>query len=261
MTEFDVVASAFDAHRAQPEGLAVSIRDAVWRVAGVGSGRVLDVGAGTGRVGGAFHAAGDGYVGVDPSRGMLDRFVARADADHGRRPSLIQADGCALPFAAGVFDAVLLVQVLSGLSAWRQVLDEARRVLRPKACLAIGRTILSPDGVDRRMRDQLITILADLDIRAGRPGASAAEAAGWLAPQAHRHTHLTVGEWERTGTPADFLDRHRTGARFAALPKPVQGAALARLEAWTRSTIGALDRSIVEHRKFELDVFTFREAW
>ena len=39
--------------------------------------RLLDLGAGTGRIGWPFVAAGDDYVGVDLSLGMLREFVRR----------------------------------------------------------------------------------------------------------------------------------------------------------------------------------------
>ena len=48
-----------------------------------------------GGIGWPFVAAGDDYVGVDLSLGMLRAFVARCE----RAPRLVQADGHRLPFA------------------------------------------------------------------------------------------------------------------------------------------------------------------
>ena len=107
--------------------------------------RVLDLGAGTGRIGWPFVAAGDDYVGVDLSLGMLRAFVARvrarAAAGAGRRPaaSVRRRD----------VRAVMLIQVFGGLSDWRQFADEARRVLRPDGAVVIGRTA-APRGRRRR---------------------------------------------------------------------------------------------------------------
>jgi ubiquinone/menaquinone biosynthesis C-methylase UbiE len=220
-------------------------------------GLVLEIGAGTGRIGGAFQAAGDAYVGVDLSRGMLDQFVARVEASGGQAVPLALCDGRALPFATGTFEAVLLVHVVSGLRGWRQVLGEAQRVLRPGGGLVLGQTVPPADGVDRRMRDQLTTILSDLGTTAAPAGARVAEAVAWLAPQARRHSHLIAAIWEQGRTPREFLARHPSGARFAALPKEVRAVALARLEAWTSATLGALDASFIERWAFELDVFIF----
>jgi len=258
MVDFDTVAHRFDAHRALPTGVATLVRDAMWQAIGFApGGRVLEIGAGTGRIGHAFQVAGDAYVGVDLSRGMLDQFVARMGARRGQTPRLAQGDGQALPFAADTFDAVLLVQVLSGLRSWRQVLGEAQRVLRPGGGLALGQTVPPAEGVDRRMRDQLTVILADLGTSAAPAGARVAEAVAELAPQARRHAHLIAAAWEQARAPREFLARHPSGARFAALPKDVRAAALARLEAWARATLGDLDMSFIERWAFELNVFMF----
>jgi demethylmenaquinone methyltransferase/2-methoxy-6-polyprenyl-1,4-benzoquinol methylase len=258
MVDFDTVARQFDAYRALPASVAPLVRDALWQaMEAAPGGLVLEIGAGTGRIGRAFQAAGDAYVGVDISRGMLEQFVARSRANGGQAPRLAQGDGRALPFAADTFDAVLLVQVLSGLRGWREVLGEAQRVLRPGGGLALGQTVLPADGVDRRMRDQLTAILADLGTPAGDAGARVAEAVTWLAPQARRHARLIAADWVQARTPREFLARHPSGARFAALPREVRAAALARLEAWTHATLGALDATFVERWAFELDIFMF----
>ncbi len=260
MVDFDAVAPQFDPHRALPAGVASRVRDALWQTAGGTAGRsVLEIGAGTGRIGRAFPAAGDAYVGLDRSWGMLDQFVTQRAL---RRPGalqLVQADGLALPFAAGTFDAVLLVQVLSGLRGWRQVLGEARRVLRPGGRLALGQSVPPADGVDRQMRAHLVTILADLGAEGTPSGARPGAARTWLVPHAHQHTHVIAATWEQARSPGAFLARHATGAHFAALPRPVQDAALARLAAWAHLTFGALDAPFVERWAFELEVFRFDE--
>src|SRR5262249_60034337 len=128
------------------------------------------LGAGTGRVGAAFVAAGDAYAAVDPSAGMLARF-ARNPAIRGNPAALVQADGRALPFPADAFDAVLLVQVLSGLTGWRRLLSEARRVLRAGGGLVLAKATGPPEGLDARMRAQLSLILTERGIDAHPRGA------------------------------------------------------------------------------------------
>lgn len=258
MIDFDAVAPQFDAYRALPSQVAPLVCDALWQAIGFApGGMVLEIGAGTGRIGHAFQAAGDAYVGVDLSRGMLGQFVARLGASGGRAPPLAQGNGQALPFAAGIFDAVLLVQVLGVLPDWRQVLGEAQRVLRPGGGLALGQTVPPANGVDRRMRDRMTDILADLGTPAAPAGARVVDAVAWLAPQARCHVHLIAAAWEQNRTPREFLTRHPSGARFASLPPEVRAVALTRLEAWTRVTLGALDVSFIERWAFELDVFIF----
>jgi ubiquinone/menaquinone biosynthesis C-methylase UbiE len=258
MGDFDAVSLQFDAHRTLPTEVALSVRDALWQALSLSAGGlVLEIGAGTGRIGRAFQAAGDAYVGVDLSREMLNRFVAHVEACGSHAPSLVQGDGRALPFVAGTFDAVLLVQVLSGQRNWRQVLGEAHRVMRPEGGLALGQTVAPAEGVDRRMRIELTAILADLGAVAHPAGARVPEAVAWLAPKACGHTHVAAAEWDQARTPREFLARKPTGARFATLPAGVQANALARLEDWAGATFGGLDVSFSERWEFQLDIFMF----
>jgi ubiquinone/menaquinone biosynthesis C-methylase UbiE len=117
---FDAMARSFDRDRALPNGVAETVRTAIFGVLASGASdgtcprpRVLDLGAGTGRIGWPFVAAGDDYVGVDRSYGMLRVFTGRCD--HRHCAALVNGDGCALPFADAAFDAVLLVQIFGGL--------------------------------------------------------------------------------------------------------------------------------------------------
>src|SRR5688500_8784760 len=82
---YDAIAPRFDRDRALPDGVAEAIRAAVLAAAAVRP-RVLDLGAGTGRIGRPFVAAGDDYVGVDLSLGTLRAFMARCE----RTPRLVQ---------------------------------------------------------------------------------------------------------------------------------------------------------------------------
>src|ERR1700754_696690 len=123
---FDSVAPTFDRHRILPDGAPEAIRAAVLGAVDASPPRLLDLGAGTGRIGIPFITARDDYVGVDLSFGMLSEFKRRAAG--GAR--LVQADGERLPFADASFDAILLIQVFGGMRGWRRLLVEARRVLR-----------------------------------------------------------------------------------------------------------------------------------
>src|SRR5262249_41692495 len=161
----------------------------------------------------AFVAAGDRYIGLDPSARMLAQFARKLVARGTRAVPLVQADGCALPFADASFDAVLVVQVVSGSPGWRAVFAEARRVLRPGGRLALGKTIRPDDGIDARMREQLSVILAQLGIDARRPGAGREDARLWLARAAVRTTEIVAARWEEPRSPREFLERHATGAR------------------------------------------------
>ena len=82
MSTYDVVAPTYDEHRALSDGVVELIRAATLEASGPSPRpRLLDLGAGSGSIGRAFVVAGDDYVGVDLSLGMLRQFLRRTDID------------------------------------------------------------------------------------------------------------------------------------------------------------------------------------
>lgn len=250
---FDVSAPSFELHRSLPAGAPEAIRSAIYTVAGIPPpARVLDIGAGTGRIGRAFVEAGDFYIGVDSSLAMLQEFRSRSP-----RCILLQGDGSRLPFIECSFDIVLLMQVLSGAEDWMGIVKEAKRTLRRGGCVAVGHTVSSESGIDVQFKRKLISILDQLPVASHRPDESRREALGWLKSSAVRHERCVVLSWQVTTSAKKFLDRHRTGSRFAALPSDVQELALGKLRDWAEVTFGTLDASFPEVRSYELGVFEF----
>ena len=89
--------------------------------------RVLDVGAGTGRVAVAFANIGCETVALDPALAMLNECRRKAS----ERVSLVAGEGTRLPFARGCFDGVILARILYLLPDWQVVLRETCDVLKP----------------------------------------------------------------------------------------------------------------------------------
>ncbi|MGZ6907124.1 MAG: class I SAM-dependent methyltransferase [Acidimicrobiia bacterium] len=92
-----------------------------------GRDRVLDVGTGEGQL--ARHLVAYGatrVVGVDPSVAQLATARAR-----GGGPRYARSAAAALPFADGVFDAVLACLVFEHIEAVDEAIAEVARVLRP----------------------------------------------------------------------------------------------------------------------------------
>ena len=258
MSSYDAAAPSFDRHRALPDGVAPAIRAAVFASIGdVRQPRLLDLGAGTGRIGWPFVAAGDDYVGVDLSLGMLRAFVARAECgDLSAR--LAQADGQRLPFSDGTFDAVLLIQVFGGMRRWRPFVSEAQRVLRRTGTLVTGRTVAPADGIDAQMKQHLADLLDTMGVGRNQRNVHD-EVRHWLGTAARRVTSVIAASWNTQRTPNGFLVRHRTGAQFAALPEPVKDEGMRRLELWAAETFGSLDAVFSELHVFELHSFKFAE--
>jgi len=257
---YDALSPSFERHRPLPQEAAEAIRAAILGAAAAAAQRprLLDLGAGTGRIGRPFAAAGDDYVGIDLSFGMLREFKRRCGERRGRTPCLVQSDGQLLPFRDATFDAVILIQVFGGMRGWRHVLAEARRVSRPAGVLITGRTVAPADGIDAVMKQGLAQILDEMNVRRDETNAWN-DAQRWLESTARTCQHEVAAAWPAERTPRSFLERHRTGARFSLLPESVRVEALDRLGSWAAANFGSLDTMFSEQHDFELQVYTFWE--
>jgi SAM-dependent methyltransferase len=88
--------------------------------------RVLDIGAGTGRVAIPLARRGCSVIAAEPAASMLAQLRAKANDTNVRA---VIAEGARLPFPAGYFDAVVIARLLYLTPDWRTILDETRRVL------------------------------------------------------------------------------------------------------------------------------------
>jgi SAM-dependent methyltransferase len=256
---FDRIAPTFDRHRALPAGVAEAVRAAVIEAADAHpASRYLDVGAGSGRFGAAFVAAGDDYVGIDRSAGMLHVFAQRAVQD-ARAPRLVQADGTSLPFRDRTFDIVLLMNVFGGLRDWRELAAEAQRTLRPGGAVVVGRTTAPPDGLDARMKQRAKEILQARGVGDDRVNRRD-EVVAWLNARAALRIDVIAARWTAQRTPRDFIERHRNGARFALLSPALQAQAAAELSAWAAAEFGSLDSAAIEAHALELSVVTLHSG-
>ena len=133
---FEKAADYYDRTRAlAPETMEELIDDLVPELAG----DVLEIGVGTGRFALPLHSAGVSMFGVDLAAPMIARLIENAG---GTAPfPLAIGDATALPFRSGVFDAAVAVHVLHLIPAWRDVLTELIRVIKPG-----GRFLLDPGG-------------------------------------------------------------------------------------------------------------------
>jgi 2-polyprenyl-6-hydroxyphenyl methylase / 3-demethylubiquinone-9 3-methyltransferase len=91
---------------------------------------VLDIGCGGGLLAEEFARLGCAVMGVDPSEESLAAARTHA-ASQGLAIGYQCARGEALPFADESFDIVYCCDVLEHVNAWRQVIAETARVLRP----------------------------------------------------------------------------------------------------------------------------------
>lgn len=248
---FDVTAPSFDQYRALPRGVPEAIRNAVLQNP-VQPLRVLDLGAGTGRIGKAFVDGSNLYVGIDSSFAMLREYLA-----HSPTACLLQSDGARLPFADGAFDVVMLMQVLNGAQDWQNLLLEVRRVLHPHGVVVVGHTVTPASGVDAQLKKRLSEILKEIGVAWHEPQKARRQSLAWLESSAASSNHVRAAFWTVERTPREFFVRHKNGARFAALPAAIQQEALQKLSTWAEATFSALDTAYTEEHSFELEIFEF----
>ena len=133
---FDRAAEYYDRTRGFPQGVERDVAAMMARVGGLTpSSRVLEIGIGTGRIALPLAAHVKAYYGIDLARPMMDKLRAK-QTDEPIYP--IEGDATQLPFASGSLDAVTAVHVFHLIPAWRDVLGEITRVLRPGGVLVHG---------------------------------------------------------------------------------------------------------------------------
>ncbi len=118
---------------------------------------VLDVGCGTGW---AAQAVIDRFrpariTGVDPSRGMLEKFEAKLGAIEGVEVTLVEADVESMPFPAGAFDLVICSMAYHWFPRKWDAAAAMARALKPGGVVAI---LMSGRGGEQAYRDVISNI-------------------------------------------------------------------------------------------------------
>jgi demethylmenaquinone methyltransferase / 2-methoxy-6-polyprenyl-1,4-benzoquinol methylase len=114
--------------------------DRLWRraaaraVAASGDGAVLDLGCGTGKLGGVLARRGQRVTGVDLSYEMLARAAGQA---YGPNLALVQGSAFALPFRDAAFSGAVSGFVLRNLDDLSLAFRELARVLQVDAPVAL----------------------------------------------------------------------------------------------------------------------------
>ena len=122
----------------------------------------------------------------------------------------------------------------------------------------IGRTVAPADGIDAQMKRHLAHLLKAMGVETdGRNVHDDVQLS--LGMAARRVNSMIAASWKTQRTPRGFLVRHRTGARFAALPEPVKDEAMRQLGIWAEETFGSLGTVFSEQHLFELHTFKFAE--
>jgi len=206
--------------------------------------RVLDVGAGTGRVAIAFASIGCKTVALDPAMPMLCELQRKA-LEHQVR--VVVGEGARLPFAKGSFDAVSLARILYLISDWQLVLRETYDVLKPGGCLFHEWGNGQADEAWVQIREKARALFQDAGIDSPfHPGARAEAKVEEYVTQLGfvRSTELPIGPGPAM-TLRDFLGRVASGELSYTwnVPKQVQESCLPQLQKWCEGTFD-LDRPV-----------------
>lgn len=124
------------------------------RTVGEASGRVLEIGAGTGANLAHYGPAVASLTLTDPEQPMLKRLEPRV-RDAAPAATVLRAPAEDLPFDDDSFDTVVSTLVLCGVSDQARSLREVRRVLRPGGKLIFVEHVRSEEPKVARLQDRM----------------------------------------------------------------------------------------------------------
>lgn len=255
---FDHAADTYDATRALPDEVARRLTDALMaELAAAGADRVLEIGAGTGRIARPLAERGVRVIGVDISPRMLARLREQLGPQH-VAPGLTLGDATRLPLASDSFRAVLVVHVLHLVSSWQRALEELQRVLAPGGVFIEATHRYLGESVWQASAEKWEELrrARGFDERQ-RPGRERIH--DFLRGLGGSLRTVTFAEEEERRTPRENLER--IGSRIDSwtwqYPDGLFAECLAELKAWYPSHYNNLDRELTEHLTYELEVWSF----
>ena len=124
------------------------------RLVETASGRVLEIGTGTGANLDHYGPAVESLTLTEPEQPMLRRLEPRV-RERAPHATVLRAPAEDLPFDDGSFDTVVSTLVLCGVSDQPRALRELRRVLRPGGRLIFVEHVRSDDPKLARLQDRM----------------------------------------------------------------------------------------------------------
>jgi ubiquinone/menaquinone biosynthesis C-methylase UbiE len=253
---FHRAAEYYDATRDLPEPLATAGIDAIVRyVRPYPEARVLEVGAGTGRISVPLLQRGTRLYGLDLARPMLQRLRAKT-----LTARVAEANAAQLPFGEGQFDGLLTVHVLHLVGRWREALREFRRVLKPGAAYVNSWHWHPEASIDQALRDYW---RSRVDAHGGnwrRPGIqSREELLEEVRAMGAQAEEVVVTSFQTTLTPLSVVDgiARRVYSDTWEVPDDIFEATIAELRAYAAATYPDLNAPRNEEYRFILDVIRF----
>jgi ubiquinone/menaquinone biosynthesis C-methylase UbiE len=252
---FDRAANIYDQTRRLLEPIAKYGIPTILDLIGPGA-RVLEAGAGTGRMSIPLLEHGVDLIGCDLSSEMLRRFQEKLPSAR-----LVRADASLLPFASAQFDHVMTVHVLHLIPYWRDVLRELRRVLKPGGTyMNVSTWAEAGVSASGKIRDFWRGWMRQNGIDAGHPGVRDQQ----TLLQELRSMGAALTEVEAVRYSDSFLLREeldRFEARVSSetwdLPDEIYNASMKELRAWATAEFGDLDQELENQVRFMIEVARF----
>lgn len=252
---FDRAANFYDQTRQLLEPIANYGIPTLVHAIGAGS-RVLEVGAGTGRISIPLLERGVDWMGCDLSMPMMKRFQEKYAS-----PRIAQADATLLPLPAGHFDVVLTVHVMHLIPAWREALREFRRVLAPGGTYINVSTWASVGAsAGDNIREYWRGWLRQHGVDSENPGARDFKD----VQEELRALGATISEIEAVRFPETYTLRAELD-RFASrnysytwdIPDAIFEESIKELRSWVSAEYGDLDQEMHDEVRFVIHVAKF----
>jgi SAM-dependent methyltransferase len=255
-TPFDGQAPEFDRRVGLPEDDCRAIAAAVLDTAEAHAGdRVVEIGAGTGMIGRWFLDHPVRYVGLDLSRGMLERFRRRPG---GEKAGLVQADASRpWPLPADAAAAIFSSRAIHLLPP-AAVAEEVLRVGAAGGALLLGWVERRPESVKGRLSRRMRQLVRERGFEPRRAGGRELLAA--LRRRGARELpRQAVVRRPARQAPREALAqwRGKLGLGGVVLPPGVQEEVLEELEAWAVRELGDLDAERESEESYVLEGVRF----
>ena len=252
--DYDRQASSFDRRAGLPQAACQAIAQALLHITAIDPTDVLlEIGAGTGQIGGALCAQPLRYLGIDASHAMLEQFDQRCRESGHAAPVAVADASRPWPARDRSVRAVFGSRSLHLLPV-SHVVDEALRVAAPsRSYVLIGRVERDRNGLRARLRREMRRRLLNYGLapREGREreqellDALIARGASPLQPHVaatwpvRRNAREVIAAWQ--------VKSGLGGIDVSAAEKET---VLAELASWVQETIGSLDAFETNEEKY-----------